>query len=72
VTLLHVYRATPQLATDWRLEDMGRVTCSPRALRWASCCHRNRWAGNLVAHVQHDTVLFFCVEGKGCKKGDAN
>lgn len=71
---LHIYRAKDQKATHFVDDCAGPehrrvVRYKPRKRLPCFGCGKWRWAANLTVQVYYDAVRFFCMKGKGCKRG---
>lgn len=68
---IHLYTATPQPATRYRVavgNGYRWIRRAPRSLVYTDCCKRRRRAGNCTVQVYYDEIRAGCRPGKGCKR----
>ena len=68
---VHLYRATPQRATRYRvqLDATSIIIRNPKRRPLQTvCCRKRRIAGNLNVQVYYDGHYYSCRPGTGCRK----
>ena len=69
MTTIHVFRAVPQPATEFRVPGLrGAIRASGYALAWCVCCRERRRLRGMVALAYYDKVDYRCAPGFGCQR----